>query len=90
MCYLSRYINSILHEYQNFALNILQQMATIIPHTWRFFFISGGSALGGVFEEIDEQESINVVHAALNGGINYIDTAPWYGQGKSETLLGKV
>lgn len=27
---------------------------------------------------------------ALRKGINYIDTAPWYGQGKSEELLGKA
>jgi hypothetical protein len=30
------------------------------------------------------------VHAALKLRLNYIDTAPWYGAGKSEALLGKV
>ncbi len=57
-----------------------------------FFFIlnSGASALGSVFRDTDEAESIRVVHKAIENGINYIDTAPWYGHGKSETVLGKV
>ena len=46
----------------------------------------GGSALGSVFGETVESESIKVVHTALKLGINYIDTAAWYGHGKSETV----
>lgn len=30
------------------------------------------------------------MHEALKAGINYIDTAPWYGQGRSEEVLGKA
>lgn len=50
----------------------------------------GASSLGGCFRETDDQEGINVVHAALKGGMNLIDTAPWYGHGHSETVLGKA
>ena len=50
----------------------------------------GASALGSVFRETQLDESIAVVQTAINEGINYIDTAPWYGQGKSEKVLGKV
>ncbi|ELT89044.1 hypothetical protein CAPTEDRAFT_150741 [Capitella teleta] len=50
----------------------------------------GGSAVGGVFGNTDFEESKKVVHEALNAGINYIDTAPWYGQGKSESVLGQA
>lgn len=39
---------------------------------------------------LDEQEAIEVVHEAIKKGINYIDTAPYYGQGRSEELLGKA
>lgn len=39
---------------------------------------------------LDEQEGIEVVRAAVKKGINYIDTAPYYGQGKSEEVLGKA
>jgi Predicted oxidoreductases (related to aryl-alcohol dehydrogenases) len=42
------------------------------------------------FREYEESEAIATVHEALKQGINYIDTAPWYGQGRSEELLGKV
>jgi len=39
---------------------------------------------------LNEDEAIKTIHEALKSGINYIDTAPWYGQGKSEELLGKA
>jgi len=48
----------------------------------------GASALGGVFHDTTEEECCLVVHAALKAGVNVIDTAPWYGQGKSESMLG--
>lgn len=50
----------------------------------------GASSLGSVFHATDNTESMDVVKTCLVEGINYIDTAPWYGQGKSETVLGKV
>ncbi|RUS76704.1 hypothetical protein EGW08_015531 [Elysia chlorotica] len=50
----------------------------------------GASSLGSVFRTTDISESVEVVKTCLQEGINYIDTAPWYGQGKSETVLGKV
>lgn len=31
-----------------------------------------------------------MVRQAIRGGINYIDTAPYYGQGRSEQFLGKA
>ncbi len=55
-----------------------------------FLLNIGASALGSVFRDTDEAESIRVVHKAVENGINYIDTAPWYGHGKSEIVLGKV
>ena len=39
----------------------------------------GASSLGGVFHEINEQEAINTVHAAVYSGINFIDVSPYYG-----------
>ncbi|XP_064648185.1 uncharacterized protein LOC135500574 isoform X2 [Lineus longissimus] len=50
----------------------------------------GASALGSVFRDTDDEESLKVVEAALKYGVNYIDTAPWYGHGKSEQVLGKA
>ncbi len=48
----------------------------------------GASAIGGVFRKVDQQESINTVHAAIDAGINYLDVSPAYGSPDSE--LGPV
>ena len=38
----------------------------------------------------DEQECINIVHAALDRGINFIDTADTYSHGEAEEIVGKA
>ena len=38
----------------------------------------------------DEEESLSEMHAALDAGINFFDTAEAYGVGNSERLLAKV
>ena len=43
-----------------------------------------------MFRETDKQESIDTVVYAIKHGINLIDTAPWYGHGKAETVLGEA
>jgi aryl-alcohol dehydrogenase-like predicted oxidoreductase len=50
----------------------------------------GASPLGGVFGDIREPEGIRTVHTALDLGINYIDVAPYYGNTRAETVLGKA
>jgi aryl-alcohol dehydrogenase-like predicted oxidoreductase len=37
-----------------------------------------------------EQEAIDLVHRAIDEGVNFFDTAPGYGRGSSEELLGKA
>ena len=46
----------------------------------------GGAPIGGLYEATNLQDSIDCVHAAIESGINIIDTAPWYQE--SETVLG--
>ncbi len=48
----------------------------------------GAGVIGGLFAEVSEDAAIATVRRALALGINYIDTAPLYGHGKSETRLG--
>ena len=48
----------------------------------------GGALYGNVYGNFDKRSAIEGLHFGLNEGINYIDTAPWYGQGKSEKFLG--
>ncbi len=38
----------------------------------------------------DDQDSIDAIHAAIDGGINWIDTAAVYGLGHSEEIVGKA
>lgn len=38
----------------------------------------------------DEGDSIRAVHAALDGGVNWIDTAPFYGWGRAEEIVAKA
>ena len=51
----------------------------------------GTWAIGGwMWGGTDEKESIRTIHAALDHGINLIDTAPIYGQGRSEEIVGEA
>jgi aryl-alcohol dehydrogenase-like predicted oxidoreductase len=38
----------------------------------------------------DEDESIRTIHAALDVGVNWIDTAPFYGWGRAEEVVGRA
>jgi len=48
----------------------------------------GASSLGAEFRQVDLQEALKSVHTALDLGMNFIDTSPYYGRGMSEVLLG--
>src|SRR5438132_13316659 len=48
----------------------------------------GASSLGLEFRHVDLGEALASVHAALDVGMNFIDTSPFYGRGMSEVLLG--
>ena len=52
----------------------------------------GAWAIGGGtwWGDNDDSESIDTIRAAIDGGINYIDTAPAYGYGHSEMIVGKA
>jgi len=46
--------------------------------------------MGGDWDSSDEKTSIDIIHAAVDMGINFFDVAPVYGWGASETILGKA
>lgn len=50
----------------------------------------GASSLGAEFRNVDLNECLRSVHAAVDAGMNFIDTSPYYGRGMSEVLLGQV
>jgi len=50
----------------------------------------GASSIGQEFRQVDLNDALKCVQAALDGGVNYIDTAAYYGRGMSEVLLGRI
>jgi len=48
----------------------------------------GASSLGQEFRAVDLDEALRSVRVALDSGMNFIDTSPYYGRGMSEVLLG--
>ncbi len=48
----------------------------------------GGAALGDVFGNIDPKEAEKAVHLAIDSGINFFDSSPYYGITLAETRLG--
>ena len=58
----------------------------------------GGYPFGGVnrargwdpFTAEGKAQAIRTIHAALDAGVNYIDTAPSYGDGQSERIIGEA
>ncbi len=50
----------------------------------------GASPLGNEFEEIDVAEGERAVHMAIDRGINFFDTSPYYGRTLSEERLGRA
>lgn len=48
----------------------------------------GASSLGQEFRSVDLNEALTSVRVALDLGMNFIDTSPYYGRGMSEVLLG--
>jgi aryl-alcohol dehydrogenase-like predicted oxidoreductase len=49
----------------------------------------GSLTIGGAFGPADDAISIEALHAAIDAGMNFIDTSDAYGAGHSETLIGK-
>jgi L-galactose dehydrogenase len=50
----------------------------------------GAATLGDVFGNIDPGEGIRAVHLAVDSGINFFDSSPYYGITLSETRLGEA
>jgi L-galactose dehydrogenase len=48
----------------------------------------GASSLGAEFRSVTLDEALGSVRVALDSGLNFIDTSPYYGRGMSEVLLG--
>jgi aryl-alcohol dehydrogenase-like predicted oxidoreductase len=63
-----------------------------LGHTgWKVSAISFGAwAIGGTWGTVKDKESLAALHAALEQGVNFFDTADVYGDGRSERLLAQL
>jgi len=50
----------------------------------------GAWAIGGSWGETDEEESLAAMHAAVDAGVTFFDTADVYGDGRSERLIARL
>ena len=49
-----------------------------------------GAMMFGAYGNRDHDDSISIIHAAIDGGVNFIDTADVYSAGESEEIVGKA
>ena len=68
-------------RYKEFGSTGLE-LSEISVGTWAL----GGKDMGPV----DEKDAIEAIHTMIDCGVNFIDTAPTYGKGASETIVGKA
>src|SRR5438094_6197437 len=50
----------------------------------------GLMSMSGVYGNANDEESVRVIHYALDKGINFLDSADMYGWGHNEELLGRA
>ena len=73
-------------------------MGTIWPMEYRTLGRTGvkvsplclGAMMFGAWGTPDHDESIRIIHRALDAGINFVDTADVYSFGESEEIVGKA
>jgi len=57
---------------------------------WKISEIGFGAwAIGGDWGDVSETDAFSALHAAVDAGVNFIDTADVYGDGRSERIVGR-
>ncbi|MDQ3898765.1 MAG: aldo/keto reductase, partial [Actinomycetota bacterium] len=49
-----------------------------------------GAMMFGAWGNTDHAESVRIIRTALDGGVNFVDTADVYSHGESEEIVGKA
>jgi aryl-alcohol dehydrogenase-like predicted oxidoreductase len=58
---------------------------------WKVSEIGFGAwAIGGTWGQVNEEEAVAALHQAIDSGVNFLDTADVYGDGRSERLIARV
>ena len=64
----------------------VQDLSRIGLGTWSI----GGPGWSGGWGAQDNADSLATIHAALDHGVNWLDTSPLYGRGRAETIVGQA
>ena len=58
---------------------------------WKVSEISFGAwAIGGFWGQVSDEDAMKTLHKAIDSGVNFIDTADVYGDGRSERLIARL
>jgi aryl-alcohol dehydrogenase-like predicted oxidoreductase len=80
-------LGSVLRAQESGAAVMKKRSLGRTGHEVGLFSLGGQSTLE---ESGTEKESVDIINRALDLGVNYIDTAAWYGDGQSERYIGTV
>ncbi|MFR6671228.1 MAG: aldo/keto reductase [Enterococcus avium] len=73
-------------RYKTFG-NTNLEISSVAVGTWA---MGGENSAGGSFGEVNREESVAAIKAMLDEGVNIIDTAPIYGEGTAEEIVGEA
>jgi L-galactose dehydrogenase len=83
-----------LRHLRNLRINLLESPMQYRPLGRTGLNVSvmsqGGAAIGQQYGPVSVAEAARCVHAAIDAGVNLIDTSAYYGRGKSEEMLGEI
>src|SRR5690242_20742678 len=68
----------------------LQMLGSAGPQVFPLALGCMGMGAGSMYGGGDEAEGIATIHAALDAGVNVIDTGDFYSMGRNELLVGKA
>src|SRR5690242_971351 len=83
---------SLLYSFRyNFLLEDKMKYRPLGRTGWNVSEISFGAwAIGGAWGHVSENDAIAALRAAVDCGVNFIDTADVYGDGRSERLIARL
>ena len=73
-------------RYKHFK-NADADISALTVGTWG---IAGANSAGVTWGDVDTEESIAAIRQMIDNGVNMVDTAPIYGDGHSETVVGQA
>lgn len=73
-------------RYKKFG-NTNQLISSVAVGTWA---MGGANSAGGSWGEVNKNDSIKAIQTMLDEGVNIIDTAPIYGEGYAEQVVGEA